>query len=302
MNKRVYELARELGMNSKDLLLLMVENNIEVKNHMSFLTDDQIELVRSILIRQDNKEKNSDINESPVVSENIVKKDMVDYSIQTKNDTLEERINNLEKTLQSTLQMLQTLVQSQSSTETRKEQLDIQTQRDIVKSNAFALYEDDDQYDIQEIPLNRVVKVMSLFSGGLNLKTSDTNNAQVVRFEFVGQTLPIIYQDLIKMIGNQRQFFEEGYCMILDKDVVKAHYLEKFYKKFIDGKVINNILEYEPDKIREIFSNVTGVIQQSIVDVVISKILNNEYVDKNKVSVLSEVYGRDIFELANKLR
>lgn len=170
----------------------------------------------------------------------------------------------------------------------------------MVQQNTNTKEDNDDV--ISEIPMNKTVKVMSLFSGGLNLKTSNDSNATVFRFNFVGETYPIIYSDLVKIIANQRKFFKEGYCMILDKDVVKAHYLEDDYKRFVDGKVINNILEYETPKIKEIFSNVTKVIQQSIVDVVVNKINNNEYVDKNKVAVISELYGHDLYKLADKLR
>lgn len=156
--------------------------------------------------------------------------------------------------------------------------------------------------ELPEIPMNKTVKVMSLFDGGLNLKTSNDEGGQVFRFTFVGDTFPIIYSDLVKVIANQRSFFKDGYCMILDKNVVKAHYLEDDYKKFVDGKVINSILEYDISKIKDIFANVTSVIQQSIIDIIVKKINTNEYVDKNKVAVISELYGTDIFEFANRIK
>jgi hypothetical protein len=142
---------------------------------------------------------------------------------------------------------------------------------------------------------------MSLFSGGLNLRPSN-DSSQVFRFEFVGQIFPILYSDLSKVLANQRKFFEQGYCMILDKNVVKAHYLEDHYKKFIDAKVINNILEYDDETIEQIFSGTTQIIQQSIVDTLINKINNNEFADKNKVSIISKLYGSDLFDLAYKMK
>lgn len=155
--------------------------------------------------------------------------------------------------------------------------------------------------EIPEIPLNKTVRIMSLFHGGLNLKT-EQSGGQIFRFEMVGQILPIIYSDLVKILANQRKFFENGYCMILDKDVVKAHYLEDYYKKFIDVKTINNILDYDVEKIEQIFSNTTPVIQQTIVDIIVSKINKNEYVDRNRVLVINKAYGKDVFELAYRLR
>ena len=157
--------------------------------------------------------------------------------------------------------------------------------------------------EIPEIPMHKTVKVMSLFSGGLNLKTSNDSSAQVFRFEYIGQTIPIMYSDLVKILSLQRNFFKEGYCMILDKNVIKAHYLEENYKNFIDGKTINNILTYDNDKIKEIFSSTTRVIQQSIVDLIIGKInQEGENIDINKIRTISDTYGKDIYELAIKMR
>ena len=41
--QKVYELAKELGVSSKDLLTLCEQHHIEVKNHMSTLEDAQVE-------------------------------------------------------------------------------------------------------------------------------------------------------------------------------------------------------------------------------------------------------------------
>ena len=47
---RVYELAKELNVSSKDLInLLMDEFSIEVKNHMSVIEDEDAELIKELL-------------------------------------------------------------------------------------------------------------------------------------------------------------------------------------------------------------------------------------------------------------
>ena len=47
---RVYELAKELNVSSKDLItLLMDEFNVEVKNHMSVIEDEDAELITELL-------------------------------------------------------------------------------------------------------------------------------------------------------------------------------------------------------------------------------------------------------------
>ena len=39
---KVYELAKEMGMESKELLAVMKNKGIEVKSHMSVLEDEQV--------------------------------------------------------------------------------------------------------------------------------------------------------------------------------------------------------------------------------------------------------------------
>ena len=47
MSKRVYELARELGITSNEVIQELSLCGIEVKNHLSMLEDDTIELLYS---------------------------------------------------------------------------------------------------------------------------------------------------------------------------------------------------------------------------------------------------------------
>ena len=43
---RIFELAKELGIESKELIGFLNDNKIEVKNHMSALEDDTVGKVR----------------------------------------------------------------------------------------------------------------------------------------------------------------------------------------------------------------------------------------------------------------
>jgi len=156
--------------------------------------------------------------------------------------------------------------------------------------------------DYPDIPTNRPIKVMSLFTGGLNLKTSNDGTAQTFRLEKFGDIIPIMYMDLSKIISNQRWVFEEGYGIIMDKDVIKLHYFEDAMKRILDHKTITNILNYEIEKIKTLFSGSTKVIQQTIVDLLIEKINNGEYIDRNKISVISDIFGYDVYELANRVK
>lgn len=152
-----------------------------------------------------------------------------------------------------------------------------------------------------DIPMNKPIKVMSLYTGGLNLKKSDDDKTPI-RFNRFGEIQPILYMDLIKIISHQRKFFEEGYCVILDKDVIKAHYLEDVMKKILDKETIDKILDYDNDKIKELFLGTTKQLRETIVELIVDKIMRNEYVDRNKVALISELYGRDLYEIAEQLK
>jgi hypothetical protein len=151
--------------------------------------------------------------------------------------------------------------------------------------------------EIIDIPLNRVVKVMSLFRGVMTLKTQASNGREF-QFNTFGAIQPIIYSDLLQIMSYQQRFCDEGYFMILDKDVVIANGKEENYKKFLDKKQIENILSYEDETITSLFSNTTKNIKESIVSILVNKINSNESIDKNKIHLISDLYGVDLFAYA----
>lgn len=79
---RVHELAKELNVPSKDLItLLMDEFNVEVKNHMSVIEDEDAELIKELLAGKENKVSSTD--EKTIVDE---------YE-----ERLQEEVNNVKK-------------------------------------------------------------------------------------------------------------------------------------------------------------------------------------------------------------
>lgn len=207
------------------------------------------------------------------------------------NSLIVQENAELKKQLLEMQEMMKQFMESQKTA-----QLAIKTVKSIINDEMII------EEEYPEIPTNKPIRVMSLFNGGLNLKTSNDSSAQVFRLEKVGDILPIIYMDLSKIISNQRRFFEDGLCLIMDKDVVKLHYLEDAMKKILDHKTITNILDYDVVTVKQLVSNTTKSIQQTIVDLLVEKINKNEYIDRNKVSAISEIFGYDIFELANRAK
>jgi len=200
----------------------------------------------------------------------------------TENNDLVKRNEELEKELEKMKEMLQKLM--------AEKKVDTKQNSEIKEEEVFP-----------EIPMHKPIKVMSLYTGGLNLKKYNDDKTPF-RFNFFGETQPILYGDLVKIISHQRKFFEEGYCVVLDNDVIKVHYLEKFMKKILDKKTIDKLLEYDDEKIKDLYNGTTKQLKQTIVDLIVDKIVKKEYVDRNKVAVISELYGKDLYEIADKLK
>lgn len=198
------------------------------------------------------------------------------------DNELVKKNEELEKELEKMKEMLQKLM--------AEKKVDTKQNSEIKEEEVFP-----------EIPMHKPIKVMSLYTGGLNLKKYNDDKTPF-RFNFFGETQPILYGDLVKIISHQRKFFEEGYCVVLDNDVIKVHYLEKFMKKILDKKTIDKLLEYDDEKIKDLYNGTTKQLKQTIVDLIVDKIVKKEYVDRNKVAVISELYGKDLYEIAEHLK
>lgn len=92
---RVYELAKELNVSSKDLIeVLMDEFNVEVKNHMSVIEEEDAELIKELL--EGNEGKLEELTSKTIVDEyeDILNKEagrIKKGKKKRKNDQLQEK-------------------------------------------------------------------------------------------------------------------------------------------------------------------------------------------------------------------
>lgn len=136
--------------------------------------------------------------------------------------------------------------------------------------------------------LRRRVTITSITTGGVNLKTNDTGMAKPFRLERFGQTIPIVYEDLMDCINTDRWIFEDGLVYINDEKAIQEQYLEDAYKKFLTPEKISNILDFEDKEIINMVSNSTREIQETIVQIICTKINKGEAVNLNKVKVVGD--------------
>ena len=136
--------------------------------------------------------------------------------------------------------------------------------------------------------LRRRVTITSITSGGVNLKTNDTGMAKPFRLERFGQTIPIVYEDLMDCINTTRWIFEQGLVYINDEKAIQEQYLEEAYKKFLTPDKIRDIMTFDDADIKNMVSNSTREIQETIVQLVCDKINKGEAVNLNKVKVIGD--------------
>jgi hypothetical protein len=154
------------------------------------------------------------------------------------------------------------------------------------------------QEEENEIPFRKFIKVISLTNHTLTLSTEGHGVGTEYNFVEFGEIQNILYEDVAKIIHNNQKFTRNGAFMILDDRVIKLHNLTSYYEKFLDKDIITNILNFDADKIKEMFSKTTPRIQDAIVSLIVEKIHNGQDVDLNKVQILSDIYGKDIKKLA----
>ena len=169
---------------------------------------------------------------------------------------------------------------------------------------AQSVQEEDNEQQKEEIPLTKRIKVTSITTGGVNLKTSYDSGARKFRLEHLGQTKAIQYEYLIDCINTDRWLFEDGLVYINDPQVVEEQLLEEEYKKFLTPDKIQNILSFDVETIKQMVSNSTREIQETICSVVIDKINAGENIDLNKVYAIGNSCEPQVnlLELSQKIK
>lgn len=155
-----------------------------------------------------------------------------------------------------------------------------------------------------DIDMSKRVTITSITTGGINLKTNNDGTAKRFRLERLGQTIPIIYEDLINCINMDRWIFEEGLVYINNEKAISENYLEEYYNKFLTLDKITNIMDFDKETIQEMVSNTTPSIQETICVILAQKINNGDYIDMNKIEIIGKSCTPqiDIRDLSAKLR
>lgn len=142
---------------------------------------------------------------------------------------------------------------------------------------------------------NKDVTLTSLTVGELNLSTEGYGQGEVYTFSHYGEQQTVPYEDLKKLIKNNKRFIEGGNIFINDEEVVKEQKLTNVYKKLLSYEQIEKIFSEDKDTFEKIYQSMTLNQKETLKGIIFDKLNQNEKsVDMNIVQVLNDDMGIDI--------
>ena len=221
-------------------------------------------------------------------SQNAENKNLVENSQvkSTEEETIVIKKTELEN-IYKMIEDLQNNIKNNSNIVTKK------NSEDDIEENY--VYEEE-----EEVPLNSYIKVMSLIPYELNLSTERHGKGRIFTFRGYGKTKRIIYQELEKIIEENRHFLERGFFIILDKRVVRKHGLDDIYKNIMNKEKMDMILlGFQGGDVKEndilTFAKSAPKEQQKILaTMIIDKRINGETIDLNLFDKLGRMMNIDL--------
>ena len=142
---------------------------------------------------------------------------------------------------------------------------------------------------------NRDVTLTSLTVGELNLSTEGYGQGEVYTFSHYGVQQIVPYEDLKKLIKNNKRFIEGGNVFINDEEVVKEQKLVNVYKKLLSYEQIEKIFSEDKGTFEKIYQSMTQNQKETLKGIIFDKLNKDEKsVDMNIVQILNDDMNIDI--------
>lgn len=151
-----------------------------------------------------------------------------------------------------------------------------------------------------DIRLDRVVKIMSLFRGILNL--SRGRDKDELRFNEFGEIKRIQYSQLLEILDRNENFYKSGLFIILDEEVVKKLGYEEI--NFLNKEQIEKTIDHtcKTEDAFELYKSTTERQKSIIVDALIEKIRDGQDVNQNLVRMIERESKIKITEKAEEAK
>ena len=151
-----------------------------------------------------------------------------------------------------------------------------------------------------DIRLDRVVKVMNLFRGILNL--SRGRDKDELRFTEFGEIKRVQYSQLLEILDRNESFYKSGLFIILDAEVVKKLGYEDV--NFLNKEQIERTIDHtcKTEDAFELYKSTTDRQKSIIVDALISNIRDGNDVNQNLVRMIERESKIKITEKAEEAK
>lgn len=138
----------------------------------------------------------------------------------------------------------------------------------------------------EDIRLDKVVKVMSLFRGILNL--SRGRDKEELRFTEFGEIKRVQYGQLLEVLDRNEAFYKNGLFIILDKDIVKKLGYEEM--NILNKEQIERVIDFtcKTEDAFELYKSGTDRQKATIVDALIENIRDGKSVNQNLVRLIEQ--------------
>lgn len=244
---RVYELSKELGLTSKDLIELLQEQfNINVKNHMSIIEDDNIAIIRNYI----NEANCTDFTLKKITVRNIkqFKNNTFDFTCCNNINTISGRNGSGKSTLFKCL----TFVQKAFFIELLKENANYQNLCDELGKEMFSYFSGTDSYievefkkNYSSLPMNYNIGLQEIASDSETSSAVIKLSATNISNEKVYWKLDYSFRDYIAIhkfwnISNPQNIiiYVESYKSIFEEDVkfdsINIKSDKKYYSSIVD--------------------------------------------------------------------
>ena len=167
-----------------------------------------------------------------------------------------------------------------------------QLQPEVKREKKRVEDEVDENDDINDIVISSdaYIKVMSLTPYLLTLTTEEHGRGKRFDFHGFGEVKNILYHYLCDIMEIHPNFVNEGYFVILNKNVVRKHGLDEVYSKIItDKNKFDQILAGNQSDASNFFKSMGEAQRGFVVNMIHEKMLAGESVDLNLLDRLSRI-------------
>lgn len=143
-------------------------------------------------------------------------------------------------------------------------------------------------------PVNDDVLVISMCDWTLNLTTEPMGGGTIYKFSKFGEEQMIPRDDLKKIKNSNPKFTKEGLFYIADEEFIKSEKLSSAYSKILNTDSLINLLDSSKDNFEKVFKSLSDTQKNTFIDLVCKRLINNEDVDMNIVSICNKISKRNI--------